>query len=99
VGHVLRAKDFFSSSLNPAASSEATGAPWVEIPSLSDPCKEMMLSGKIGVKTHIKYHKEYLTDTNINLGQVRIDKPLQISGHKGAAIGGFHVIQPPQIIF
>ena len=48
-----------------------------------------MLSGKIGVKTQIKDHKEYLTDTNINLGQVRIDETLQIRGGKGAPIGGF----------
>jgi hypothetical protein len=58
-----------------------------------------MLFGKIGVKAHIKDHKEYLTDTDIKLGQIRIDKPLQISGGKGSAIGGFHIIQPPQIIF
>ena len=57
-----------------------------------------MLSDKVGVKSRIKDHEEYLTHTDINLGQVRIDKPLQISGDKGAAIGGFHVIQAPQII-
>jgi hypothetical protein len=59
----------------------------------------MVLSGKMGIKTHIENHKEYLTDTDITLWQVKIDKPLQISGGKGAAIGGFHVIDPPQIIF
>ncbi len=73
--------------------------PYDERLSLSDPCKDVMLSGKMGVKTHIKDHKEYLTDTDIKLGQVRIDKPLQISGDKWASIGGFHIIQPPQIIF
>jgi hypothetical protein len=98
VGHTLRAKCFFSSSLNSAALSQAIERPYVERLSLSDPCKDMMLSGKIGVKPHIKDHKEYLTDTDITLGQVRIDKPLQISGGKRAAIGGFHVIEPPQII-
>jgi hypothetical protein len=67
--------------------------------SLSDPCKDLMLSGKIGVKAHVKDHKEYLPDTDIKLGQVRIDEPVQISGRKGPAINGFRVILPPQIIF
>jgi hypothetical protein len=76
----------------PAALSE-TNAPFhFESLSLSDPFKDMMLSGKIAVKSHIKDHKEYLTHTDVILGQVRIDKPLQISGGKGAAIGGFYVI-------
>ena len=57
-----------------------------------------MLSDQIAVKSHIKDHKEYLTHTDVILGQVRIDKPLQISGGKGAAIGGFYVIQAPQIV-
>jgi hypothetical protein len=59
----------------------------------------MMLPGKIGVKAQIKDHKEYLTNTDIKLGQIRINKSLQIKGRKGSAIGGFHIIQPPQIVF
>ena len=36
--------------------------------SFSDSGKDVMLSGKIGVKAHIKDHKEYLTDADIKLG-------------------------------